>query len=300
MPFIAFDPEREERIEIFRYRWPKEELAGRRLVCPYCEVEMIIRHGEVYLPHFAHRQHCPYEDWHHSETPEHEAVKDTLCAWLRQDPFWREADIDTEQKIPQARRVPDVLVVFPDGTRVAHECQLSPMTEERFWERSDDYKEAGVTAFWWFSKWYLDRKWNLRNAVGAHQSVELTIILKKGPNPYRDDPDHRQYHIWPEKVFLWAEHRYLPEPKRRCLISAEVLAPCSGSSESVAASTDRRIHLLEWSPLPVELQRVVWLPVLWNPVYRVLKEAEGWLDQNEMHRPLAPGVAGAFHGEGCG
>jgi hypothetical protein len=183
---------------------------------------------------------------------------------LRQNPFWREADIDTEQKIPQARRVPDVLTIFPDGTRVAHECQLSPITEERFRERSASYKEAGVAVFWWFDGDYLLRmqKINLQRVVCGHQGVLLLVRLKRGPNPYRHDPGHRRHHTWPEEVGLWLNHDDL---------------------------TGDEFRRLTGEPsLPVEAQRRVWLPVLWHPVYRVLKEAEGWLDQNKIHARLHP------------
>ena len=200
MPFWAFDPEEEEWIDILAYREPKRELAGRELVCPYCGVEMVIRHGFTVVRHFAHRMRCPYADWRGPTTPEHQAAVTTLIEWLSEDPFWGVATVEPGRPLSEVRRIPDVLVTFPDGLRVVHECQVSPITVERFEGRTSAYFRAGIPVFWWFRSGYLYRRpFDLRRGVLAWQGVILELGIVKPPPP---DPAGHAYRTMPTEVRL--------------------------------------------------------------------------------------------------
>ncbi|RLI51575.1 MAG: hypothetical protein DRO93_15995, partial [Candidatus Thorarchaeota archaeon] len=146
---------------ILDYENPRQELAAEDLVCPHCDGPMIIRHGLIRAPHFAHLSRCPYEGWHEPETPEHRAFKRAVREYLLRDPFWKEAQVALEVRIPQAHRIADVFVTFPTGWRVAHECQVSPITQEELIARSRAYREAGIDVMWWFESGRLEqsRKW---------------------------------------------------------------------------------------------------------------------------------------------
>jgi len=261
MPFVAADAETGERINALHYRQPKEELAGRRFICPFCQVEMLIRHGAVNRPHFAHRLHCPYADWAHAETPEHLATKETLAAWLHEDPFWREATIELEVRLPEAHRIADILVTFPDGTQVAHECQISRLSRKQFAARTRAYAQMEILVLWWFRTGYL--KWvrhDLIQAIVDQQGTRLGISFQKRRR--QADEQHPVYHTWPHRVDLWV---YYP--------GMDI--------------TDDRLRLqgleLSWDD-----RQEVWRSVLWMPVRRVLASTADWCEFYDIHRQLHP------------
>ena len=258
MPFWAFDLEQEEWIDILRYREPKRELAGRKLVCPYCGVKMIIRHGPIVVQHFAHRMRCPYADWRGPTTPEHHAAVTTLIEWLSEDPFWEVATVEPGRPLPEIRRIPDVLVTFPDGLRVAHECQISPITPSRFWERSGDYLRLGIPVFWWFRIGYLGaRTADLKQGVLEIQGVMLELDIVKPPPP---DPAGHAYHTMPEEVRFLASF-----PDHLAVFRFD------GPEEP----SDR-------------VRRRVWRRVLLVPVYAMWRGIREWYSAEAVYRHLGP------------
>ncbi len=286
MPFVAFDRERGERINILHYLRPKEELAGRTLVCPLCKGEMIIRHGTRVIRHFAHRTLCPYAGWTAPETPEHLAAKETLYAWLRQDPFWGAGEVELEVPIPEIRRVADILVTLPDRSRVVHECQTSRITPEDFRRRSSAYLGMGIAVFWWFKRSYLwmSRNIELLRGIEAVQGVKLAVSLRRSR---KHDGESHLYHVWPERVTL------------------------------LVLGCGKDVCYLNWgNPVPEVLQREIWRPALWASVYPVLKEldelpdleaicaqsphklrkllASAWLNSEEIYKRLHPFWKGIF------
>jgi len=226
-----------------------------------CAVALLVRHGAVHRPHFAHRQHCPYASWTQAQTPEHLATKETIAAWLHQDPLWHGSVIDLEAKIPEIRRVADILVTFPDGTRVAHECQLSRLSLKKFQARSQAYAQAGIHVYWWFRAGYLKRtRHDLVAALIDHQGTRLGVSFRKQRNPHHGDAQHRVYHTWPYQVHLWAYH---PDPQ----------------------SMERR-RLQGPQQVPRAVRLLVWQALLWEPVSQVLAEATDWQPAATIHARL--------------
>ncbi|HEY77209.1 MAG TPA: hypothetical protein G4O00_13715 [Thermoflexia bacterium] len=258
MPFWAYDPEEEEWIDILAYREPKEELAGRKLVCPHCGVEMVIRHGPIVIQHFAHRMRCPYADWRKPTTPEHHAAVTTLIETLSRDPFWGVATIEPGRPLPAARRIPDVLATFPDGLRVAHECQISPITPYRLDRRTAAYIRARIPVFWWFRAGYLDaRPPDLKWTVLAWQRVILELGIVKPPPP---DPAGHAYHTMPTEVRLLVRFPDRPE-----------------------------VYRLDGSQgLPSWVHRRAWQWVLWMPVYDMWRGIREWYGAEAVYRHLGP------------
>lgn len=50
---------------------------------------------------------------------------------------------------PGRRRIADVAIRYPSGLMEVHEAQLAALTLEELQERTDDYAEAGIPAYWW-------------------------------------------------------------------------------------------------------------------------------------------------------
>lgn len=179
MPFTAKRRSTGEMVCVWDYPDPRRDLRAEDLVCPLCEEPLTLRAGLVRSAHFAHRSRCPREDWYEPETPEHRAFKQAVRDWLLQDPFWQEAQIFLEVPIHEARRRADLLAVFPGGWRVAHECQVSPITLEELQTRSENYLQAGVDVLWWFTRQQLRRsqewlpQWLLR-----FQGIILTADIR--------------------------------------------------------------------------------------------------------------------------
>lgn len=161
MPLTAKRRSTGEVICVLDYEAPRRDLPADDLVCPFCEEPVILRAGPLRAAHFAHLRRCTYEGWYERETPEHRAFKEAVWRYLNRSPFWQEGRVELEVPIPKAHRVADLLVTFPNGWRVAHECQVSRIGLEELHARSQAYLEAGVDVLWWFTHERLQeaRKW---------------------------------------------------------------------------------------------------------------------------------------------
>jgi len=153
MAFIARHKDTRERIDITRYARPRDELQAGRLICQFCDQEMIIRHGMIVRAHFAHKVACTTPYVGHPESPEHRFGKMLVAEHLRQEVAeYSDARIEFEFPIPEVRRIADILVIFPNGWRVAHEIQLASITVEYLQQRTEDYLRAGIDVVWWLGK----------------------------------------------------------------------------------------------------------------------------------------------------
>jgi len=161
MPLTAKRRSTGEVICILDYEAPRRDVPADDLVCPFCGERMILRAGPLRAAHFAHRRRCAYEGWYEPESAEHRAFKEAVWRYLKADAFWEEGQVEMEVPIPEARRVADLLVTFPNGWRVAHECQVSRIGLEELKARSGAYLDAGIDVLWWFTHERLReaRKW---------------------------------------------------------------------------------------------------------------------------------------------
>ena len=115
---------------------------------------MVVKAAMIVRAHFAHKAACtsPYQA--HPESPEHRAGKYFIAERVREQlaPDYPNVAIDFEVPVPEANRVADVMVTFPNGWRIAHECQLASITAEQLGRRTEDYLRAGVDTVWWLGK----------------------------------------------------------------------------------------------------------------------------------------------------
>lgn len=153
MPFIALERTTRARIDITQYAQPRQSIPADSIICQLCEERMVIKNGLIVRAHFAHYRQCTSEYEAHPESAEHLAGKEAVARALRTEfSEYFDADIQLEYRVPEARRVADVMAVFPMGWRVAHEVQLASITTEQLTQRTADYASAGIDVVWWLGK----------------------------------------------------------------------------------------------------------------------------------------------------
>ncbi len=269
MPWEALDKDTDEIIHIYQfYPHPKARLDGRTLLCPVCEEEVAVRReSERAQAHFYHTLRGAQHDWPYNESRPHRAVKAALQAWLKQDVFWRAAKAVHQEAVIETNRRSDLMVLFPDGTRAAHEIQLQSLPTADFERRAQAYRQAGVPVFWWFRRRYLQAtKPNLRRAIVRRQPYHLLVTLTMPPNPHaKERGHHRLRNRWPRKIEFGAARLTYWEGWEQNYLSL---------------NTERS--------LTPESYRILWRPLLHSVLRRTLAKAPDWPDNEDIHARLHP------------
>lgn len=153
MSFVAKDKTTNQRIDITCVQNPRLVLIAENIVCQVCDGPMIIKAGEIFRHHFAHKVLCPFEYQSHPESPEHLFGKWIVSQKVKEE--WKEyssAKIEFEYFVPEVKRIIDIAMVFPNGWIVAHEIQLASITVGELRQRTEDYYHAGIDVLWWLGK----------------------------------------------------------------------------------------------------------------------------------------------------
>jgi competence protein CoiA len=150
MPFVALDKITKERIDITKIENPRAELKSGEVICQLCEAPMIVKAGQIIRPHFAHFSDCQTDYNYHPQSPEHLLGKEMVANALKSHfSDYANADIDFEVRVPEVKRVADVMATFQNGWRQAHEVQLASITIGDLDQRTGDYYRAGVDVVWY-------------------------------------------------------------------------------------------------------------------------------------------------------
>lgn len=146
MPFVAISRQTGDRINILdgdpRGAYSKDDLR-----CPLCDSPFIVVDGFFRIRHFRHKVECTSTVARHPESIHHLLGKQYVYTLLKEK--YAVSDVMLEVTIPEANRRADVLVIFPNGWREAHEIQLSPISTHELAERTRTYREAGIDVCWW-------------------------------------------------------------------------------------------------------------------------------------------------------
>lgn len=181
MPFVAMQRSTGRRIDITRVANPAKDIDRTDIVCPHCEARMTVVSGAVVVSHFRHVVTCTSPMNQHGETIEHLIGKRYVADYLR-GYHGTTATIDFEVPIAEVSRIADVMVVFQNGNRVAHEIQLASITAEELEQRTADYWIAEVDVVWWLGKsaytdnnreWCLGRFGEVRRLEYTYQSESI-------------------------------------------------------------------------------------------------------------------------------
>jgi predicted RNA-binding Zn-ribbon protein involved in translation (DUF1610 family) len=116
---------------------------GERYTCPACGEKVIPRKGEMRIHHFAHvaESRCASST---GETALHLEMKSLLRERYGGAPYIARAEVEWTL----ADRVTDVYLEGMDGTRVAIECQVTPIEDRELMKRTVAYSRQGVHVLW--------------------------------------------------------------------------------------------------------------------------------------------------------
>ena len=147
---------------------------------------MIIKHGTIPAPHFAHKPDldCWYARECQGETLEHRLAKlslaDHLSEWFAE---YTTAEPQIEVPIHEVQRVADVLFLFPTGWGIVHEVQLAGITVDLLEQRTKDYERAGYDVVWWFGDTALThsvKDWSMKQYGYVCYAFTLGPMESKG------------------------------------------------------------------------------------------------------------------------
>lgn len=200
-----------------------EELRQQqKFVCPACGSVLIIKNGKVMKAHFAHKNKKGCESFSEGETQEHLEGKALIAKWCEEEGV----AYQLEAYLSELQQRPDVLI---EGN-IAIEFQCSPISFERFQERTQNYHAHGYQVIWLLGKNYFltDQLTN---------SYQKFLCQEKRLGWYAFELDVYQekirvvYHI--EKELLTSELYY----------TSEFLSPSNvGFKEGVLGYKNRKIY----------------------------------------------------------
>lgn len=157
-----------EKINIARLTKKEIKMLRRGLwYCPGCKEEVVIKQGEVVRPHFAHKRLADCVMFSENESEEHLKGKELIAKNC--EAF--NISYEIESYLPQLKQRPDVLI----GDRIAIEFQCSPLSINRFKERSEAYLEKGYQVIW-----LVGSRFHLASQLSNLQKQFLYLSAEKG------------------------------------------------------------------------------------------------------------------------
>lgn len=182
MPFIALNKDTKDRIDITTIDEPRLTIPKGSVICQLCEQPMIIKAGQVIQAHFAHKVSCTSDYEHKPESAEHLKGKEVVMELLRKE-YEKVGDvlIEYEVRLPEIKRIADILVTFPSGWQIAYEVQLSPITVETMEKRTKDYNSIGIDAIWFLGEKLQTpsiQDWCTQN-LGGNYNIISSFVGKK-------------------------------------------------------------------------------------------------------------------------
>ncbi|MFC5849601.1 competence protein CoiA [Deinococcus petrolearius] len=136
-----------------RQKKGREDIAAQTWQCKFCGKPMQPRMGAIRSWYFAHAREaseCPFEAESEKESPQHVALKRAAGEALRQHFGTQVQSLEYEVRFPHIKRIADAVLILKDGTRVAVEAQLSPLTLQQLQGRTDSYLRDEIEPVWVF------------------------------------------------------------------------------------------------------------------------------------------------------
>lgn len=108
--------------------------------CPGCQGVVLLRHGQVMCPHFAHKSLQDCQFFSENESPQHLSLKAALYKSLVN----HGEKVSIEKVLSEMGQIADLFV----GDFLALEVQCSRLSQQRLRERTCAYHQAGYEVRW--------------------------------------------------------------------------------------------------------------------------------------------------------
>jgi competence protein CoiA len=170
--------------------------------CPECEGELILKQGRVKRAHFAHLPDadCAYAG--EPESAEHIEAKLEIYEALRSQPGVEKVQV--ERYLKEVR--PDISFYF-EGSYVAIEVQISPLTLDELIRRTSAYTRKNIYVLWtpifsldMFGERYAPKEWeryiySLYDGIVYYWSKNLELV----------PVEYEKYMLTPGRYSTWSE-----------------------------------------------------------------------------------------------
>lgn len=115
---------------------------SKGFICPGCSKEVYFKNGKIKVPHFAHiNKSCDVT----IETESFDHIKGKLALY---EFFKDTTNAQLEVYLPEIKQRADLMLTFPDQTKMAIEYQCSMISEAKLMQRTAKYKTANVDVIW--------------------------------------------------------------------------------------------------------------------------------------------------------
>ncbi|EAG5016636.1 TPA: competence protein CoiA, partial [Listeria monocytogenes] len=145
-----------------------------RLFCKSCASPVMIKAGQIKIPHFAHEKTMKCAFASEGESEEHLAAKKQIMAWY----CYQSIPVEVESYFPEIKRQADI---FVNGKAVI-EFQRSSISISEMIQRTMDYLSIGLEVHWILGQ--VVRKEKGRICLSAFQQAFIQSDKKLG------------YHFW--------------------------------------------------------------------------------------------------------
>lgn len=114
-----------------------------KFYCRACEGQVVLKVGELMIPHFAHKKVNECQLFSEGETAAHLLGKQRLFRYFKREKI----DVILEAYIPAIQQRPDLLI-RKKGKLTAIEFQCSPISLSDMKRRTKGYIDSGLEVFW--------------------------------------------------------------------------------------------------------------------------------------------------------
>lgn len=179
----------------------RERRKTENFFCPQCKQPVILKVGDVVIPHFAHRQHTACRDsFSEGESPIHLLGKSQLHDWLTQ----HSDRVELEPYIREIRQRPDLLITWK-GEEVPFEFQCSVIPVSKVEERNTGYSLMNMQPIWLLqTPQHLEsaREPILSTRLTRFQQFFIRNVQNRFPVLLTYNPNREQFHYISDFIHL--------------------------------------------------------------------------------------------------
>lgn len=131
-------------VQSFKRKELIERLRSDVYFCPVCQEPLILKAGNIRVPHFSHKRNaaCSILETE-PESPQHLKGKKYLFDFF----FKQGLNVSLEHYLPDIKQRPDLFVQTPSHS-FAIEYQCSPIARSILEKRTEGYKRSGIIPIW--------------------------------------------------------------------------------------------------------------------------------------------------------